>query len=945
MGIPGDRDRALRWSALLSAWLLLLPTCIKGFSPNSRCSIFHASPVSRSSRLQLSLNDEWVDLTSRLATRAGGKGTIHAPVAPTQQFAFQSLHLPSFDFHFPNVVNDLHLPPLGGTAGVSLDFATMLDSVPGLTLALPVFGIFALFATFYKVALMAPDDFRQGMEPYVRGNYDPVQAKAYYSRHQLLVIQRASQVFRLSNGFFVGLLYDKYILKDEEKNRSKRAQELLTLVTGLGPTAIKIGQALSVRPDLIPAEYAKALATLQDSVPPFDGKAAKSILRKELGQEKYSHLKDFPFMTKNSGPVASASIGQVYRGFIDKREVAVKVQRPNVLAEIALDLHLVREFAPFYKKLTGAASDLQGLADEWGRGFIAELDYREEAENTIRFTEEMRKRKLDSVSAPAVVTAYSTEQVLVTEWIDGVRIDKSTPDDVPRLCAVALNAYLVMLLELQSLHCDPHPGNLLVTPEGKLFILDFGMTLDIDPSLQYSLLEFVAHLTSNDYDKIADDFVALGFLKEEKLDFVKRSGLLEPLKYFFKQASEGGGAKQVRARIFAEYREKYPGLSDDDLRIEMRSEMKVRVNQIAEREGAVTGITVEVEELQRKNRDSFKIPEWFLYTSRAFLTLEGVSLQADENFSIVKSCFPYVAKRLVGDDSPRAQNALRELLYGAENQIDSSRIIDLAGGFSTYTTTSKNTGPKLAPALNNGLVLAEESNHRLSPAVRREKLAETQASVALAKDSADILLRRDGNLVQTLLVEESVRATSARVKDDLRNVLVDGPQRFRDSLPLGVGSFLPPLPFESQLSPFLGKTEGEVNAQRLAEKLLSLVSRQQLEKIQGDDTNISPANGDAGGDAPPGLNALLEDLDPEQLALLSRELRESAPKYVPLVGVLGAKFAESLLQTAATNIDAGLAKSSDAVTTATARGLSTVARRGAGILSDRVINSGSDGSR
>lgn len=83
---------------------------------------------------------------------------------------------------------------------------------------------------------------------------------------------------------------------------------------------------------------------------------------------------------------------------------------------------------------------------------------------------------------------------------------------------------------------------------------------------------------------------------------------------------------------------------------------------MAQKEGAVTGITVEVEELQRKNRDSFQIPEWFLYTSRAFLTLEGVSLQADESFSIVKSCFPYVAKRLVGDDSPRVQKYVTPVL-------------------------------------------------------------------------------------------------------------------------------------------------------------------------------------------------------------------------------------------------------------------------------------------
>ena len=110
-------------------------------------------------------------------------------------------------------------------------------------------------------------------------------------------------------------------------------------------------------------------------------------------------------------------------------------------------------------------------------GFIAELDYRKEAESTIRFTEEMKKRNLDAVSAPNVITKYSTEQILTTEWVEGVRIDQSDAEDIPRLCACALNAYLVMLLELRSLHCDPHPGNLLRTKDGTLVILDFGMYL------------------------------------------------------------------------------------------------------------------------------------------------------------------------------------------------------------------------------------------------------------------------------------------------------------------------------------------------------------------------------------------------------------------------------------------------------------------------------------
>ena len=118
-------------------------------------------------------------------------------------------------------------------------------------------------------------------------------------------------------------------------------------------------------------------------------------------------------------------------------------------------------------------------------------------------------------------------------------------------------------------------GNLLRTKDGRLCILDFGMTLDVDPALQYSLLEFVAHLTSEDFDALPEDLAALGFLKKDKLEFATRSGVLDPLKYFLKQAGKGGGANGVRDRIMAEYQEKYPGLSEDEMRVEMRSEMKV----------------------------------------------------------------------------------------------------------------------------------------------------------------------------------------------------------------------------------------------------------------------------------------------------------------------------------------------------------------------------------
>jgi hypothetical protein len=101
------------------------------------------------------------------------------------------------------------------------------------------------------------------------------------------------------------------------------------------------------------------------------------------------------------------------------------------------------------------------------------------------------------------------------------------------------------------------------------------MTLDVNPTLQYSLLEFVAHLTGEDYDQLPEDLVGLGFLKRDKLDFARRSGALEPLKFFLKQAGQGGGADVVRERIIGQFREKYPGMSDDEMRVQIRSEMKV----------------------------------------------------------------------------------------------------------------------------------------------------------------------------------------------------------------------------------------------------------------------------------------------------------------------------------------------------------------------------------
>lgn len=432
----------VRMTRLLLA-LALTAGSANGFRVQSSTSLSSRIIIEKqstsSTRLGISLGDSWEQAASSLTSVTSGKSQLTI------------LQNQLDKVHWERVGSKQWFDAMGAAGNQLVHFHTSQPLwIEAGVFVVPLLA--AAVATLYSIS-NPPENFRSGMEPYVRGNYDPMQARVYYAQHQFLVLQRFLQVLRLSNQVIFDFLVDKYIFRDEEQQRSKRAKEVLALITNLGPTAIKVGQALSVRPDLIPEEYANALATLQDQVPPFDGSKAKELLREQLGEKRFSRLQGIGL--ENKGPVASASIGQVYRGFIDDKEVAVKVQRPNVLAEIALDLHIVREFAPIYQKFTGGATDLQSLANEWGRGFIAELDYQKEAASTIRFNQEMKKRNLNAVTAPTVVSDFSTEQILVTEWVMGTRLDQSDAEDVPRLCSVALNAYLVMLLELKSLHCDP----------------------------------------------------------------------------------------------------------------------------------------------------------------------------------------------------------------------------------------------------------------------------------------------------------------------------------------------------------------------------------------------------------------------------------------------------------------------------------------------------------
>jgi len=202
----------------------------------------------------------------------------------------------------------------------------------------------------------------QSSSPYLNGIYNASQAKSYFNNKPVKVLVRSNEILSLSLTFALKLLFDYFNNKLTEKATEEiRARELTNILNKLGPTFIKVGQSLSIRRDLLRPSYLTALSSLQDQVPPFDSKVAVDIIEKELGAPIRNIF--LSGVTSTEKVIAAASLGQVYRARLlsTNTEVAVKVQRPDILETVALDMHILREAAPIIKKVAGLQSDLVGI--------------------------------------------------------------------------------------------------------------------------------------------------------------------------------------------------------------------------------------------------------------------------------------------------------------------------------------------------------------------------------------------------------------------------------------------------------------------------------------------------------------------------------------------------------------------------------------------------------
>jgi predicted unusual protein kinase regulating ubiquinone biosynthesis (AarF/ABC1/UbiB family) len=453
--------------------------------------------------------------------------------------------------------------------------------------------------------------------------YDPIAIAQYFRFRFWLVVSRTLQIVFAFFGFFLSLKLDDWQRKAEQ-NKQKRAEQLRKILVSLGPTFIKVGQALSTRPDLIRKDFLDELVKLQDQLPPFENATAFQIIETELNRPVSEIFREI-----SPHPVAAASLGQVYQATLHTGEtVAVKVQRPNLVPVLALDLFLLRWAAswsaPFLPLNLG--HDLTLIVDEFGTKLFEEVDYLNEGRNAEKFATNFRDDP--TVKVPAIFWRYSSRRVLTLEWIPGIKLTdteriRQAGLDQDALIEVGVRSGLRQLLEFGFFHADPHPGNLFAMPiTGEagtttcMAYIDFGMMDQLEESAKETLVDSVVHLINKDYEDLAQDFVKLGFLTP-----------------------------------------------DTDIRPIVPALEMVLGQALGEKVGDFNFKTITDKFSELMYEYPFRLPAKFALIIRSLITQEGLALTLNPDFKIVDIAYPYVAKRLLTGESPELRRRLLEVLF------------------------------------------------------------------------------------------------------------------------------------------------------------------------------------------------------------------------------------------------------------------------------------------
>lgn len=389
----------------------------------------------------------------------------------------------------------------------------------------------------------------------------------------------------------------------------------------LGGLLVKLGQFLSARVDILPREYTDELTALQDEVPPAPWQEVRLILEQDLGRTL-----DQVFAVFDEVPVAAASFGQVHRAVLpDGREVAVKVQRPRILAMVQADLWAVARFLDVLQRFSriAKAMDVWEVYREFESTTLAELDYGHEARNAERFRENLRN--LPGVVVPRVVHEVTCGRVLGLDFMHAIKVN-----DYQALDAAGISrhvtaerlvvSYIKMVMEDGFFHADPHPGNLFVDASGRVVLVDFGMVGTITPSQMASLRRLFVGVATRQTREIVASFDRLGFL---------RTG-----------ADVSAVMRAVDLILDRFYRSTLEEIYTIDL----------------------GQLSAELSDLLREQ--PFQVPANVAFLGRALSILVGVSTGLDPKLNLVALFEPY-ARRLVKEGNEASPSLLQEIVEHA----------------------------------------------------------------------------------------------------------------------------------------------------------------------------------------------------------------------------------------------------------------------------------------
>jgi predicted unusual protein kinase regulating ubiquinone biosynthesis (AarF/ABC1/UbiB family) len=417
-----------------------------------------------------------------------------------------------------------------------------------------------------------------------------------WQRAKQSLLARQTDIF-LSAARLMGYLWwDNTLARRFPQHRNRRAQWLVGTLLDLGPTFIKIGQALSTRGDLLPSEYIQALGQLQDRVPEFSADEAIAIIESELGSPLYTLYRDF-----DRKPIAAASLGQVHKARLHTGEdIVIKVQRPGLDTLFDLDLRVLRRLLRFCQRHLPWTReyDLEAIYEEFALVLYQEIDYVQEAINADRFRYNFRDHA--RIVAPKVYPKYTTKKVLTMDYVPGIKInDRQSLEalgiNVKEINQLGICSYLKQLLQDGFFQADPHPGNMAVSPDGCLIFYDFGM---------------MAEVKSIDKDQMVRTFFAvLRKDTDQVIHTLTTMGLIEPV-------SDMAPIRRVMGFVLERFTEKPIALQEF-------SQVKQEVSALFAQQ-------------------PFRLPAKMTFILKALTTLDGVARDLDPHYSLLESAKPFV---------------------------------------------------------------------------------------------------------------------------------------------------------------------------------------------------------------------------------------------------------------------------------------------------------------